>query len=65
MQVMLVVKEWRNSNLEIVKRDNVADGAFSEGSVFYGAVHMEYDDETKLKEEIRQGYFPIVLLNLE
>ena len=63
MQVIFVVKEWRNSNLEIVRRDDAADGSFVSGSVFHGSVFLEKEDEENIREFLEKGYYPVLLMN--
>lgn len=63
MKVVLVVKQWRDSNLQNAKRDDVADGLFVEGSYFEGKIFLEPEDERDLRKALGEGYYLEAIIN--
>ncbi len=63
MRIVIVVKNWRDSNLEQTRRDNLNEGLFEPGAYFEGEFFLEPEDEKVLREALRSGYYPEVILN--
>ena len=63
MKVAMVLREWRNSNLQVVERDDVSDGLFVEGQTFDGALFLEHEDEVALQDAMREGYYLVMFVN--
>jgi hypothetical protein len=63
MRVILVMKNWRDSNLDETRRDDINEGLFEPGAYFEGEFFLEPEDERAMREALQSGYYPEVILN--
>lgn len=62
MQIILVLQEWRDSQLKDAHLDNRADGLFSPGAYFYGTIFLEDEDEKEFKQALKDGFYPVAVI---
>jgi hypothetical protein len=63
MRIVLVMKNWRDSQLQAVRRDDISEGTFEPGAFFEGEIFLEPEDERELRAALLEGFYPEAIIN--